>query len=210
MIISQIASLLKAVDYSPEQMGNEIGVSGLTLRRWLRKPDNTPISRLYVPAIRDACYRMIAQGRLDPESPEIQAIFLESTSSECQAAIRNLGLDHGYEVNRPVSQDQILATLTQIGNQPQKQVQVDGSSEQFAFFKEMGREWSERIATLWAVVQSKKLASPDKLVAYGALFYLLTPIDFIPDSIPFFGLLDDFGVLGIAAAYYASRSGGTS
>ncbi|EQD76717.1 protein containing DUF1232, partial [mine drainage metagenome] len=34
---------------------------------------------------------------------------------------------------------------------------------------------------------------------------LLTPIDFIPDHIPFFGMLDDFWVLGVAAAYYANK-----
>jgi uncharacterized membrane protein YkvA (DUF1232 family) len=69
----------------------------------------------------------------------------------------------------------------------------------------MGREWKKRITTLWKVVRSNKLTHFDKLVAYGALFYLLTPIDFIPDHIPVFGLMDDYLVLGIAVAYYAKN-----
>jgi uncharacterized membrane protein YkvA (DUF1232 family) len=55
------------------------------------------------------------------------------------------------------------------------------------------------------VVKSSKLSHVDKLVAYGALFYLLTPMDLIPDHIPVLGLVDDFGVLGFALTYYTKR-----
>ena len=55
------------------------------------------------------------------------------------------------------------------------------------------------------VVKSKELTTLDKLVAYGALFYLLTPFDLIPDNIPIFGLIDDYAILGIAIAYYMKR-----
>lgn len=30
----------------------------------------------------------------------------------------------------------------------------------------------------------------------GALFYVFSPIDAVPDFIPFFGLIDDAGVIG--------------
>lgn len=56
------------------------------------------------------------------------------------------------------------------------------------------------------VIRSKDLTLADKLVAYGALFYLITPMDFIPDAIPVVGYLDDFAVLGLALAYYAHRA----
>ena len=45
----------------------------------------------------------------------------------------------------------------------------------------------------------------DKLAAYGALFYLITTFDLIPDTIPVFGLLDDFAILGIVVAYYVQK-----
>jgi uncharacterized membrane protein YkvA (DUF1232 family) len=48
----------------------------------------------------------------------------------------------------------------------------------------------------------------DKFIAYGALFYLLTPIDFIPDNIPFLGFFDDFAILGFAATYYMKMQQG--
>ncbi len=198
---------MKATGYSPEELGEAIGVSGMTLRRWLKKPKQTPVPRVYIPAIRDACYRLIAEGRLDPGLPVVRTLLSEAPSSEYQAALQNLGLQHGFELDRTGSRDQILAGLFQIGSQPEKQSDVEQNSEKVLSFKKLGDEWSGRIATLWKVIRSKKLGSPDKLVAYGALFYLLTPIDFIPDQIPFFGLLDDFAVLGIAVAYYTSRFG---
>lgn len=200
-------SLMKATGYSPEELGEAIGVSGMTLRRWLKKPKQARVPRVYIPAVRDACYRFIAEGRLDPGLPVVRAVLSETPSSEYQAALRNLGLQHGFEIDQPGSQDQILAGLFQIGSQTEKRSEVEENSGKVLSFKKLGDEWSGRISALWKIIRSKKLASPDKLVAYGALFYLLTPIDFIPDQIPFFGLLDDFTVLGIAVAYYTSRFG---
>jgi uncharacterized membrane protein YkvA (DUF1232 family) len=55
------------------------------------------------------------------------------------------------------------------------------------------------------VLNSRDLHTFDKLVAYGALFYLLCPFDLIPDYVPVFGYMDDFIVLGFAVAYYVKR-----
>lgn len=184
-----------------------IGVSGMTLRRWLKKPTPEPVASVYVPAIRDACYRMIAENRLNSSLPLVQEILAEAPSSEYEAALQNLGLPHGVKIDPTVSHDQILTSLLLIGSYTEKRTRVDEDSKKVFSFKSMGEDWSERITVLWKVVRSKNLASPDKVVAYGALFYLLTPIDFIPDHIPVFGLLDDFGVLGIAAAYYTKKFG---
>jgi len=207
MKTSHLLDLLEATDCSPEEMGRMIGVSGMTLRRWLKKPTPEPVASVYVPAIRDACYRMIAENRLNSSLPLVQEILAEAPSSEYEAALQNLGLPHGVKIDPTVSHDQILTSLLLIGSYTEKRTRVDEDSKKVFSFKSMGEDWSERITVLWKVVRSKNLASPDKVVAYGALFYLLTPIDFIPDHIPVFGLLDDFGVLGIAAAYYTKKFG---
>ncbi len=200
-------TILEESSCSPEELGKRIGVSGMTLRRWLKKPGGTKVPKVYVPAIRDACLEMAAEGRLDPEGPVVRMLLSEAPPGEYHVALKNLGLRQGFALAPSGSEDQILTGLAQIGQQTEKQAEVEGHSDRVLWFKNLGEEWSDRISFLWKVIRSKKLASPDKVVAYGALFYLLTPLDFIPDHIPFFGFLDDLGVLGIAVAYYSKRMG---
>ena len=202
---------MKETGYSPEELGKQIGLSGMTLRRWMKKRGQTPIPAVYVPAIREACFRLVSEGRLNPAKEEVQALLVSGLPpADFSAAISNLGLNTDFGMDRTLSGDRILTGLVQIGAQSKKQADVEKNSGKVFSFKEMGKDWAERISSLWAIIHSDTLTLPEKFIAYGALFYLLTPIDFIPDTIPFFGLLDDFGVLGIAAAYYANRFGGTS
>jgi|SRR5579884_1967837 uncharacterized membrane protein YkvA (DUF1232 family) len=204
---SHVLALLEEARLSPEALGAAIGVSGMTVRRWLKRPKQ-PVPRVYLAAIRDACYALISQGRLRAESATVRTLLARTLSNEYHAALCNLGLPQGFDTRHAMSQDDVLLGLSRIGTQSQKQHDVDGNRRKIFSFKKLGREWSQRIGALWQVIRSKKIGRLEKAVAYGALFYLLTPIDFIPDHIPFFGLLDDFGVLGIAAAYYSRRSHG--
>jgi uncharacterized membrane protein YkvA (DUF1232 family) len=205
MLISQVLILLKEARMSPEELGAVIGLSGMTVRRWLTKPKRSAVPRLYIPAIREACYTLIAVGRLRPESPTVKGLLAGAPSGAYRAALGCLGLNADFNAQRNMSQDDIAAGLSQIGTQIRKQSEVDHNRSKIFSFKKLGDEWSQRITLLWRIVVSKKISRLDKAVAYGALFYLLTPIDFIPDQIPFFGLLDDFGVLGIAMAFYKKR-----
>ncbi|AFS53921.1 hypothetical protein LptCag_1697 [Leptospirillum ferriphilum] len=203
--------MLNRTGDSPEEFGRRIGLSGMTIRRWLRKPEGFRIPRIYLPAMREACLALVAEGRLDPSLPEVQSLlFSASPSAGYRAALRNLGLGENFTQGRPVSRDQILSGLLQIGAQMPKQTDVEGHASEVSAFKKLGDEWSSRITTLWNIVRSRKLDLPDKFIAYGALFYLLTPVDFIPDNIPFFGLIDDFAILGLAASYYTRKSAGDS
>ena len=203
MTNSQLLILLKETGYSPEELGKQIGLSGMTLRRWMKKAEQTSIPAVYVPAIRETCLRLISEGRLNPASEAVQSILASALpSGDYAAAIQNLGLDAEFGEDRTISGDRILTGLVQIGAQSKKQADVEKNSGKVFSFKEMGKDWAERISSLWTIIHSDTLTLPEKFIAYGALFYLLTPIDFIPDTIPFLGLADDFAVLGLAAAYY--------
>lgn len=48
---------------------------------------------------------------------------------------------------------------------------------------------------LYYTLQSDKVALKDKAIIVGALGYLVSPLDVIPDAIPIVGLGDDLGVL---------------
>ena len=80
--------------------------------------------------------------------------------------------------------------------------EVDHRRKEILSFRGLGHAWSSRVKSLLGVIESPGLSSFEKLAAYGALFYLITPIDLVPDYIPTIGLIDDFGVLGVAAEYY--------
>ncbi len=204
MTSSQLLILMKETGSSPEELGKQIGLSGMTLRRWMKRADQTAIPAVYVPAIRETCLRLISEGRLNPASEAVQSILASTLpSGEYAAAIQNLGLEVDFGQDRIISGDRILTGLVQIGAQSKKQADVEKNSGKVFSFKDMGKDWSERISALWTIIHSDTVTLPEKFIAYGALFYLLTPIDFIPDTIPFLGLVDDFAVLGLAAAYYA-------
>ena len=48
---------------------------------------------------------------------------------------------------------------------------------------------------LYYTLQSDKVSKSDKAIIIGALGYMISPLDVIPDAIPIAGLTDDFVVL---------------
>ena len=48
---------------------------------------------------------------------------------------------------------------------------------------------------LFYTMQSNKVSVKDKAIIIGALGYLISPLDAVPDAIPIMGLADDLGVL---------------
>ena len=64
------------------------------------------------------------------------------------------------------------------------------------------RVWGD-VQRLWRTAKDPHTAWPAKATAIGALLYLVTPIDAIPDLIPGLGLSDDVGVILAAVGYLA-------
>jgi uncharacterized membrane protein YkvA (DUF1232 family) len=60
-----------------------------------------------------------------------------------------------------------------------------------------------RDAVAW--FRDRSVSSVHKLVGLFALFYVLSPVDLVPDFIPLIGWLDDLGVIALVAAYYARQ-----
>ncbi len=59
------------------------------------------------------------------------------------------------------------------------------------------------VMALWKLIQDSEAAWAAKAIAIGALLYLISPIDAIPDVIPGLGLSDDAAVIAIAIAALA-------
>lgn len=191
---------------SPEDLAEKIGVSGMTVRRWIQRDTPEELSELYQTAIRNAVLKLIVEGRLADDSALVLQLFAQPEVLVQKATIKALGFPEDLQGNFESHQDQITMGLVHIGSQETRRHRVDSQKKKILSFKKLGKEWSERISLLTKVIGSDRLSMLDKCMAYGALFYLLMVFDLIPDTVPVFGLLDDFAILGIAAAYYAKRT----
>ena len=60
---------------------------------------------------------------------------------------------------------------------------------------------------LFGLITDPRVATVDKLLVFGAIAYIITPIDLIPDFIPFIGEVDDVYLLVIALQRLISNAG---
>lgn len=60
---------------------------------------------------------------------------------------------------------------------------------------------------LWGLITDPRVNMVDKLVVAGAIAYIVTPIDLIPDFIPFLGEVDDVYLLVLALRRLMQNAG---
>jgi uncharacterized membrane protein YkvA (DUF1232 family) len=206
---SHLSLLLRETKMTPEQLGARLGISGMTLRRWSDHSPKDALPSVYAPAVYETVYELVAEGVLSAESEVVQIVLKEDKNSSIMATIQSLGIDKEFLANtNKVSRnmgDSMVETMVQIGTSEKKQASVDRSKEKIFSYKKLGQDWKYRIQTLYKAITSNELSRFEKFAAYGALFYLISPFDLIPDHIPVFGLLDDYVILGIVVAYYLKR-----
>ena len=204
MNYSQALDVVDKAGLSPERAAEELGVSGMTLRRWRSKPRNETLPEIYRAAMEPLLRRLIGEGILHPEDPDAAAAFVRA-EEPFQKTLRQQGITLKALGAPGKSRGIVTKGLACIGENEHRQDQVRSSGKMLARLKTMGEEWRNRIEDLTLAMRSKELTALDKLVAFGALFYLICPFDLIPDAIPVIGYADDFIVLGIAVLYYRRR-----
>src|SRR5262249_30732376 len=102
-------------------------------------------------------------------------------------------------------EEKIVTVLFNLGNSATARTSVEKSLGELQTFADWGPTWKYNLRTLTKIIKSDKFTFLEKQVAYGALFYLLLPLDLIPDAIPVFGYIDDFGMLCAAASHYSLK-----
>jgi uncharacterized membrane protein YkvA (DUF1232 family) len=205
MRYGDVIGLLNETKLSPEKLAEQIAVSNSTYRRWLKEPSEKQFPREYEQNVAAGIYRLLNGKSLDYDSARVNR-FLETNVPEFfQAAIGRLGVSEDAFAKDFTHQDQMVTVLSQLGSSSKIRDQVDTAATKISRFSEWGEAWKSRIRLMKKIITSKHVSSVDKLVAYGALFYLILPFDLTPDTIPVFGYVDDFGILGFAAVYYCAR-----
>lgn len=196
---------MAAADLSPEQLGKRLGISGMTLRRWKAHPPSGDLPMIYEKALIGVIHELVGEGKLPMTHPAVQAVMTPNQWDPMATAVSALGIEPATLKGGAANEKRLMENLSQIGLKVANKAEVDRNKTRILSFKKMGSDWARRVTSLWKVVTSAELNTVDKLVAYGALFYLICPFDLIPDWIPVFGYMDDYIVLGFAVAYYVKR-----
>ena len=196
---------MRETNLSPEQMAKRLGISNMTVRRWMKKSHSETLPPIYRRTVQDAICQMVLDGVLTTDSRSYQSVLKIGSGLSFMTILKSLGFRKDFKSAPNFSPDRLMVGLSQIGAQERQKKEVDGNYKKIRSFSRLNREWKDRISTLMRVILSGKLTTSDKWVAYGALFYLLCPLDLIPDNIPVFGLMDDYVVLGLASAHYVNK-----
>jgi uncharacterized membrane protein YkvA (DUF1232 family) len=205
MKYSQLNKIIAQTGLSPERLHEAFGVSNMTIRRWASVPGDQKLTVSQERTVIEGIYRLIADGILRSDSEIVQNILKASTSNSFEAVLKDMGVVAGEDPTKQSYKDRISMMLFQIGsNQEHRQV-VDGETKRLGVLQKMGEDWKVYISSLIKVIKTSEISFIDKLVAYGALFYLISPADLIPDSIPVVGYIDDYGFLALAVAYYIAK-----
>jgi uncharacterized membrane protein YkvA (DUF1232 family) len=72
---------------------------------------------------------------------------------------------------------------------------------------EYAKQLPQFVALLWGLIRDSRVAMMDKVLLAGAVAYILTPMDFIPDFIPFLGEVDDVYLLVMALKRLLENAG---
>ena len=69
------------------------------------------------------------------------------------------------------------------------------------------RQLPQYLRLLGGLLTDRRVALVDKLLVIGAIAYIVTPVDLIPDFIPFFGEIDDLYILILALQRLIANAG---
>jgi uncharacterized membrane protein YkvA (DUF1232 family) len=69
------------------------------------------------------------------------------------------------------------------------------------------RHLPDYLRLLLGLMRDRRVSRIDRLLVLGATAYLLTPVDFIPDFIPFFGQVDDIFLIVTALQRLVDKAG---
>lgn len=205
MTYSQLLKIVDETGLSPEKLAPRLGVSNMTIRRWRDEKPNSTVPVQYEKLLIEAVHQLVIDGTLEASDPKVSELLKVASSSAVGAAMHELGIDELEPKAGESQNDGVVRILQRIGISSRRQKDVDNAKTRIWSFRKKGADWKSHLSTLLTVIKSRRVGHVEKLVAYGALFYLLCPFDLIPDHIPILGLTDDFSILTIAVAYYVSR-----
>jgi uncharacterized membrane protein YkvA (DUF1232 family) len=174
MTIKDLRKHLETTRQSPEQLAQKVNVSNMTIRRLLKRPDDEKIPAKYIANFS----RMMSPNNSLAEIEQFQNVNESEMSFE-----------------------DVIEDLKQTGEKVKDPVDVEVQLNEKLTDPRIKGDFLSRVKYLKDVAFDKHATRLAKAVAFGALLYLINPMDLIPDNLVPFGYVDDLAILSIAIGY---------
>jgi uncharacterized membrane protein YkvA (DUF1232 family) len=186
--VSQLKRLLDERGLSPRDLAEQLGVSHMTIYRWLAKPGHFSIPKKYHLSI-----DQFVSGGDVAQAPTIGAPWYQDRS-----ILDQLSSDGGPDER---AGQQLIRLLECDGKECDDHAKLKADVNVKLQAKGITTGLREKVRDLMKGLFSSEMPARSKLVIAGALLYFLSPIDLIPDTIPVLGYVDDLAVLTLAADF---------
>lgn len=175
---SALQKYLESEKLSPESFARKCLISNMTIRRYLARPEDSPLPMKYWAAFDQATLSSPS------ENHPSEAWFAEAMEQDFS------GLADSLEESGQGEHD-----LNQMGED------ISAKKEN----PNVGKKLKEAASVLFNAIKNNQLPNRDRFLAIGALIYFLNPVDLIPDAMPGVGFLDDYAVLSMVVARLAMQ-----
>ncbi|WP_413578284.1 YkvA family protein [Bdellovibrio sp. HCB290] len=202
MKISQISKISKDTGLSPEKLAVYFQVSNMTLRRWLKKGGTVRVPAQYDTNIYQGILSMVKDGVIDKDHESVKEAYEFSQSLFANNSFMMMDLQAAQFEQSEANEDGLMDLCLRLGQRDDSLTYVQNNETTLQALEKKSPSIREKVMTLWSVLKDGEIQKTSKYVAVGALYYLVFPFDFIPDSVPGVGLLDDFAILSIAVDHY--------
>lgn len=166
--VRDIKNYLSENQISPEKFAQEVQLSHMTIRRWLKRRADQTLPEKYSSLLAPVLAR-------DPQPKAPSSFTTESLPVE-------ILMDEIEKSGRE------FKNTKQLGEDLKEKLKTARVDQIFL----------DHCKKLFELVKSPKTSVKSKAIAAGALIYFISPIDLIPDHIPVVGYLDDLAVLSVA------------
>ncbi|WP_413294371.1 YkvA family protein [Bdellovibrio sp. HCB185ZH] len=202
MKISQISKISKDTGLSPEKLAVYFQVSNMTLRRWLKKGGTARVPSQYDTNIYQGILAMVKDGAIDKDHECVKEAYEFTQVLFANNSFMMMDLQAAQFENTGNDEDGLMDLCLRLGQRDDSLSYVQRNEQTLQDLEKKSPSIREKVTALWQVLKDGELQKTSKYVAVGALFYLVFPFDFIPDSVPGVGLLDDYAILSIAMDHY--------
>ncbi|MEK2690685.1 YkvA family protein [Bdellovibrio sp. GT3] len=202
MKISQLSKISKDTGLSPEKLAVYFQVSNMTLRRWLKKGGTVRVPAQYDTNLYQGILTMVKDGVIDKDHECVKEAYEFSQSLFANNSFMMMDLQATQFEQSGANEDGLMDLCLRLGQRDDSLTYVQNNEATLQGLQNKSPSIREKVMTLWNVLKDGDLQKTSKYVAVGAMYYLVFPFDFIPDSVPGVGLLDDYAILSIAVDHY--------